>query len=247
MEWLDRLHIYFVDTGASTSPNNWLYHYQTLISGILALIAGGATVYFIRLQIKSAKDQHAEIIERQYRSTRANLPLALSELSDYAQECLFVLDAAMSGHDEDDDIKVELTAPNLPGAAVRSIAELIALATEDDANKLQAVLQFIQIQHSRLQSQVRDLSPTKSPGAIVIKQNLRHDVLDACILQKMTNYLFPFARWEVECLPDYDNSGLTGALEYLVGTKFDKQTREYVDENLVKFASYHFKSTKLRS
>ena len=240
MDWLDRLHIYYIDAGNEAAPDSWVYHYQTLIAGGLALVAAFFTVLFIPRQIAVSESQHREILSRQYRSVRASLPFALSQLNSYAEECSQLLQSIMQGKEEDEDLEMEIECPSLPETSAKTITELIALASENDARKLQALVRFMQIQNSRLTSKFLELSPSNSPGSIVIKQNLRHDVLDTCILLKMTNLFYPFARWEVDEVPDFDGSGLTGLMEYTVSTSFDEKTVEYVKEKLLKFTAYAF-------
>lgn len=240
MEWLDNVHIYFVDSGARTVPTGWIYHYQTLISGFLAVAAAAVTVLFIREQIKTSQAQHVELIGRRFRSMRANLPLALMELSDYAQECIQIFSELMAKKEEDEDIKSEVEVPSLPISTLHTITELISLAEEKDAAMLQALLRFVQIQQSRLRSTAFELSEKKNPGGIILLQNLRGDVLDAFTIKKMTNFLFPYARWESDHIGSFEDSDFGGALEYVLSTSFDSQTSEYVTKNLVSHTTYYF-------
>ena len=235
MEWMDRIQIYFVDGSGSSSPNHWFFHYQTLVTGLIALFAAGLTVHFIRLQIRLSERQHREQIERQHRATRANLPFALVQLDQYSNDCLERLSKIMQDYGDDDDIEAEVECPELPREAMETITQLITFTSDGTARKLQAVLIFLQIQYSRLSSDFDRMSPSKNPESVVIKSNLRHDVLDACIILKMANYFYDYARFEVDELPSFADSGLTGALEYMLGRKFDERTIEYVTEKLVRF------------
>lgn len=244
MDWLDRIHIYFVGSGVRSSPDNLVYHYQTLISGFLAVAAAGFTVWVLLHQVWVMQRQHEELINRQYRAARSSLSLALMDISDYAEQCVNLLSQVLSKHDEEDDIRDEVDAPPMPASALSSLSQLIALADEQDARKLQSLLIHLQIQRSRLVSRLLDISPTRSPNSSWVKQDLRHDVLDAFILMRMTNIMFAYARWEVDHLPEVSEESISGSYEYILGSKFDKLTEEYVAEKLPRFTVRAFEDRK---
>jgi ABC-type nickel/cobalt efflux system permease component RcnA len=66
-------------------------HWQTLVTGIIALVGAWWTVRGIRSQIKQTiefeRDQH----EREERAARSVLPMALSEIAQYAIDCIKLL------------------------------------------------------------------------------------------------------------------------------------------------------------
>lgn len=244
MDWLDHIHIYFVNGGGNSAPHNWIYHYQALISGGFALLAAGGTAFAIIKQISVSKSQHRELVNKQYRSARAKLAVALMQLSDYAQECIAQLEKAMANKDEEDNIKLEISCPNIPTSSIDALTELIALSSEDNSKKLRSVVRFFQVQHSRLRSTAHDLSPSQSPNKAMYLSDLRHDVLDACVIQKMIGLFWDFARWKVDNVPEFKNSGLNGRLEYTINTKFDQATIQYIHAKLIRYTAMEFEERK---
>jgi hypothetical protein len=64
---------------------NWLYTWQTLISGGLALAAAWWAGRLINKQIRQSEKLAAELLNRQHNAARAALPLALSDILAYCQ------------------------------------------------------------------------------------------------------------------------------------------------------------------
>lgn len=66
-----------------------IYDWQTLISGILALIAGGAVYAQLRLQRMQLEDdrkKHSDQMKRQERAARIKIPHALANLTDFIEK-----------------------------------------------------------------------------------------------------------------------------------------------------------------
>lgn len=124
---------------------DFLDRWQTLLTGLLALIAAWWTVKEIRRQIELQKHQlkidekrHAEVRERRSLIGRAQLPDALSRLGDYTAHCL----QYASG---------ELTqAPSRPDEAVSTIKAAIEFVDAEAAEQLLELTKFYQIHNSRL-------------------------------------------------------------------------------------------------
>ncbi|MEZ5946608.1 MAG: hypothetical protein R3C13_11340 [Hyphomonas sp.] len=230
MEWLDKVQIYFVGN-PNTAPNGWIYNYQTLVAGLLAFIAAFVAALLLW-------QQHRELIDRRYRALRASLPLALSELHDYTQECLQLLSNAIK-YKQDPTAKLDGSLPALPPTALSTITELIAFANKQDAKMLQAILRQVQIQRSRLHSQFREMVAKTDDAMAPSYHQLKDDVLDAFVIQKMANHLFPYARWEVEHVPQ--EIDISRSHEYSMATIFPETFREYVSENLGKMVVRAFK------
>jgi hypothetical protein len=240
-DFLDHVHVVFVD-GVPNTPNNPVYHYQTLIAAALALLAAGLTVHYIRKQIEQSDKQHKENlkashaqieaanklhrenIERNARSVRSNLPLALSEISDYSGQCVDLLSKIFPGFEEDENIELQIEVPELPITALSIVTELISLTEEKNAEKLQSLLRFIQIQHSRLKSLQGNISPNRPNSDLIIKSNLHSNVLDAFALKRMTDHFFYYARWEEDVISEVGEQIHLGPLEFTLHTRFDSPT-----------------------
>ena len=61
----------------------WLYDWQTLISGLLALLAAGATILYLKKQITQTDVQHKTELERRHNAVRAIIPLALTLIDNW--------------------------------------------------------------------------------------------------------------------------------------------------------------------
>lgn len=62
-----------------------LHDWQGLEAGILAVIAAGASIWFLQKQISQAREHRADDISRRHTAARLTLPLALAAVSDLVQ------------------------------------------------------------------------------------------------------------------------------------------------------------------
>ncbi len=223
MEWLDGLKIVFIGS-ESPAPDNWFYHYQSLIAGIIALIAAAITTGMLICHQNF-------VIRRRQVALRSNLPLALSKLHDYADTCLFELARLIQNNQEHSDIQNQLCVPDLPQSSLETITGLIEFSNSGDARFLQALLRQLQIQHARLRLTHVRLGPDRQRGALITRNNLREDVLDAFIIKVMTDHIFGFARYEVDAIPAY-KSGSVESGGFFLQDRFDTLTMQYVRERL---------------
>jgi len=238
MDWLGKFHIYVLGD-FYPQPDNWIYHYQTLLSGTAALLAAVITVGILWLQMRASERAHEEVIQRRFRSAKANLPLSLSDLFDYGEACIKVLSSFTKKSTGSEPIQANVCAPEIPKAALSNLTELIEYSDHSDARYLESLLRFIQVQNSRFRSTLRDIHPSDSNGKIVGKHNLRHDVLDAHILLAMAGHIFPFARREVDHIGSYKATEEFPG-RYFLYTNFDKETVKYVVDKLHRYCEKQF-------
>lgn len=220
---------------AGYSSMNWLYDFQSLIAGILALIAALATIYFLHHQSQAA-------LRRDHEANRANLPLALSNLLDYSDECVSCLVSVLEENTDGTDIRTDITIPSLPEFSLRVLTDLVRSSAPTDANKMQALLGYIQVHHARMRSIANGLDPQRDPAQITITANVRQRVLDANVLGGMANHLFGFARRDQKSIPDFDPDTYTPSVEYHWHTRLDQITRKLVEEKSANSIAYWFKN-----
>ena len=232
MEWLANIDINIA--APQNGPDNFVYHYQSLIAGLLALVAGGAPAFFLWLQSR-------RLNRRRLNSALSRLPLALSDLHGYADSCLLELSRLMARTGEFDDIRNPIRIPHIPEDALNTLTEMIESSADSDAQFFQALLRRLQIQNSRIQRTAIDVSPERPSSLHTGTYNLRHDVLDAFVIKTMADHLFPFARREVGHVPPY--SAPTDRIPglYLLHTHFDSATNEYVAQHLGRVVERAFK------
>lgn len=82
-------------------PQGWIYDFQTLITGLLALAAAFIAAWIARgqlraqrEQIKDAREQAARDRAGRLRAARASLPAVLSAICDYSERTARALNAA---------------------------------------------------------------------------------------------------------------------------------------------------------
>lgn len=137
---------------------NGLREWQTLVAGLLALIA----IIWIQRQISQARIQENERRERQHYAARATLPAALADLVDYADEALTALKAVPHATGTSSLIKVQdgWKQPPLPLVPKESVAVLKACIETADfgpRKEMAKLLADLQVANSRLKGLFEDL------------------------------------------------------------------------------------------
>lgn len=271
MEWMDKVHIYFVSGTVPSEPDNLIYLYQTLISGALAVLAAGFTIWFIRKQVQATEKQHAEtiaelklqirvaedqirssekvhreLLERRHRATRSSLPLSLSDLFDYATDCIDCLAEAMANCGEHEDIRKSIDGPELPRKAIANLVDVIEASSTEDAVQLQHLLRFVQLQNARIRKCLYQIGPDRREGDGVHKFNLRPVVLDCYVLLAMISHVFPFARKERDKIGKYRTKASEIPHNFFLEEKFDNLTVSSVVDKIHDYAAYEFGDRETR-
>jgi hypothetical protein len=151
-----------------------LSEWQTLIGAILALGAALWTVREMRKQTRGDETRHTNELLRKKMAARAQMPDALSELSEYVRgSCRYLVS---------DEAK-----PTAPIAGTSTLKAVIEHIDTKEAEKTFDLVSWYQVQHSRLMS-------SKSPKVIETAEML----YDAALLQAKIDRLFDYARNEEE-------------------------------------------------
>ena len=166
-----------------TTPNaDWLAilkDWQTLASGLLAILAaliGGGFVYY---QTRVAKRADRDRLARRHAAARSTLPLVLSGMMEYARHVatgLRRLYLASAGDSVTREAIIEFEIPPLPSDATRSLSEVIEAASNEVADVISDLLGQLQVQHIRLRG-LRDDAVSGTPG----RRNLPKFELDEYI------------------------------------------------------------------
>nr|WP_070960592.1 hypothetical protein [Hyphomonas sp. Mor2] len=208
---------------ANLSALEWLYHFQSLVADVLALIAAIVTIWFLH-------QQSLNTLKRDHNAGRANLPLALSSLIDYADRCLSELTTLLQEHSEEHDIRAELEIPVLPEKSLRVLTELVRTSEKSDSSKMQSLLKFLQVYDAKLRGLMNDVDPERPEGQLAIAANVRPSVLDASVLQGMVNHMFEYARWEQQRIPAFDPDSFSPVIGFRWHQRMDEQSRTLVLE-----------------
>lgn len=123
-----------------------LYDWQTLISGLLAIVAGAAVWWQVRLQrtqINDERDKHIDLMQRRERSARMRIPHALSKLSQFFED----------GYKAFENRKLhDLSLPQEPIETLMSVSESIDAQSYESVKELVDHLQVFEARHLRLKN-----------------------------------------------------------------------------------------------
>lgn len=157
----------------------WLNRYQTLIAGSFALIAAAIGFQAVRRQIDLAERLASSQQDRDTAAARAVLPLSLSALCSYAENCVEALKACTIGSGRG---RPPFTEPLFPTEIVGPMQECVRALAPDTAAKISSLISFVQVFRARLQG-MHDRSA------------LADDVMyDAVSLYSRASSLFELAR-----------------------------------------------------
>lgn len=168
----------------------WLNRYQTLITGLIALVAAVMTVGVVRQQMAQIERHEEQRRRREENAVRAVIPLAVSGISDYARECT----ARLS------QIKVEegkrvyptgFTVPELNKDLIVNLRDGIRYADRQTATQIHEMLAWLQIQNSRLRAIA---SSRPDDTSIIVPHNIERAILDAATLDVLASRLFQYGR-----------------------------------------------------
>lgn len=206
--WLCQFLLYF--------DFNWFNTYQTFVSAIIALLGAGLGVSAINRQIQQAEQFEHQRTQSKHAAARAYLPLALSAIGDYAEQCGKALSSLL---DECTDgvlpAGTPLPAfPPLPTEALSALKEMIEFAPSEERDTIAKIIEKIQIQRSRISAIGTDIKPV---GHIVSEENLEQFIIDSAELSARAAAVFEFARRVTTKIPSQELSaeGWKSALHHL--------------------------------
>ncbi|MBZ9741020.1 MULTISPECIES: hypothetical protein [unclassified Mesorhizobium] len=178
----------------------WLYDYQTLLTGVLALGGAWWGVRAINLQMNQEAQAEADRLSSRRAAARATLPLSLSLLSEYAEECALILKELLDKCvDGSLPRAIEVKEfPTPPAEVIQAFKEMTEVSLPADRETLAAILTKIQIQRSR----IRSIPPERRPLEMIIAAtNLEEYILDAAEIYARSSALYEYARRKSEKIP----------------------------------------------
>lgn len=173
---------------------HWLKEWQDLASGLLAFVAGAATVFFLWLQIKAERDRHNDATYRKGLSHRAQMPDALSGISKFTEECFRWLLSLAEQHELGENagersakmfvvIGAGVSDPTRPRAEIDILKAAIEYADSDTALAVFELVSFYQVHNARAFGE-------REPNAAEWPDRL----YDTTMLRGLAHRLFPYAR-----------------------------------------------------
>ncbi|MDI7865338.1 hypothetical protein MRS76_25980 [Rhizobiaceae bacterium n13] len=120
----------------------FLYEWQTLVSGSIALTAGALVYGQLRVQrqqLENDRLKHRDLLKRQERAARIRIPHALAELSEFVEEGLKLWVAGSKLN--------ALELPTKPVDTLMAVAEWLDEASYESVHELVSALQVFQSRH----------------------------------------------------------------------------------------------------
>lgn len=196
----------------------WLLNlgdWQTLLAGLLALIAAAVTAYLLNKQIQQTETHERERWRRSKEAAPAMLPLTLASLGEYVRLCAVSLKqrlahvrAELAGEDVSAFVLTDF--PDVPVSVSAALHGMILASEADDARAYVTLLNKLQVFSSRIQN----ADGRRSAVTMVLPTNIESNILDAAELRVLCDALFPYARGQTDTphSPSIDLSKITNAL-----------------------------------
>ncbi|MBX4964475.1 hypothetical protein [Rhizobium binae] len=172
----------------------------TLVTGFAAVGAAYLSVKTVRDQIRQDKQLEADRILARHDAARAVLPLALSNICQYAIDCGTQL-RSLAAQCRDGRLPgntIIAAFPVPPSDAIQSLKEFIETSPQRDRDFVAKLLSKIQVQISRLQGMRSD----RPRGTIVLSINIEDHILDAAEIYGRASVLFEYARGDSNTMPN---------------------------------------------
>jgi hypothetical protein len=198
----------------------WLHQWQTLVGGLLAIVAAWLGVSMIKRQIGQADKHEQERNRRRLAAARVVFPLTLSSLCGYATNSahyVLAILATRRGNSIPRDTSYSLQGPSLPDDAIQGLMAMAEAADEEVSAIIWRIADRIQVQYARL-SEVHSAMGGQRPGSVITADNLEVYLIDAARIYALATSLFSFARPRKQgALKGVDWNDVASALSIMEG------------------------------
>lgn len=163
------------------------------------MLALGAAIWagaLLRSQIMQSERHETERLRRRHAAVRATLPLALSQLSDYAEGVARQFTQFVREADEhiDQDALSNITLPELSDSFLKTLIDTIEAApTETPREAMADMIRDLQI----LQSRIR-FHTNVERGKITLKSNIEDIIVRAAEIEGWVAILYPYSRRQLD-------------------------------------------------
>ncbi len=187
---------------------NWLYHWQTLSTGVFAIAAAGIGY----AAINGAENNR---VLRSYRARLGTLPLVLSSASQYADDVIRGLAQARNilAEQRDGGLTANWSPPVFPNDLPPELREFVEVCDYEPANNL--VLELLR-QLQTLQARLESLVTEESTYRIGVARNIAEYQVQAAKIRQICGALFPFARKDAAHVPrELDRQSPLGTVYFI--------------------------------
>lgn len=176
---------------AFASHMDWLYKWQTLVAGLLALLGAIATVAIINKQISQVDKLAAAARYRELLAARCMLPVTLSRICEYATQCVEVLKPFYVADEDAELVRGAFDAPPIPRDDLSSLQACIRHGDTELQNAIADLLSEIQVQSARLRG---FSSAMREGGQLMHGHEVIEFVSDSLEIYARASNLFDYAR-----------------------------------------------------
>jgi hypothetical protein len=189
--------------GGPEGVTGWLKAWQTLAAAIVASIAAYIAFRNTTRSLNQAERLETNRRSRKHAALRAMLPLALAEISNYAERSarsLVELIPKCVNEALPPKIAPKDLAPDPPTNTIETLAEFIEFADGLDVSVLVSTVAWIQILDSRVRGLTADNWDVAS-GRLFVRTDLEGYVVDAAIIYAGAACAYEYARRRADRLP----------------------------------------------
>ncbi|MGN6538030.1 MAG: hypothetical protein ACTHKQ_20155 [Mesorhizobium sp.] len=186
-------------------PHGWIYDYQTLLTGILAVVAALASGGLLWCQIRQERASREDERCRKLRAARVALPATLSELCRYAVLSAQAVNSQFPAAyrqfpgdwQEGASVNLDPIDVPFPEEALRSLERVLEFVDDEAViGRIGSIFREIQVLDTRLRAGCE--------GVTITVSYLRALLLEAAALYARAESLFGFARNQRETIDDDD-------------------------------------------
>lgn len=184
----------------------WLVHWgqwQTLIAGLIAIAAAFVGGAFINKQIQQTEILERDRRSREFAAARAMLPIYLSNLAQYMQDCAKGLKALYRLRKVDPSPAQAFDVPEFPPApleAAHFLQSVILTSPAQFRKPFVDILQELQTFDARLRM-MRGRYTTAAQAKQATRSGLLDITIQAIELYALIESMFPFSRDESDDVP----------------------------------------------
>jgi hypothetical protein len=183
----------------------WLQSWQTLIAAFVAILAAGIAFHNTTRSLRDGERLEMRRRRRKHAALRAVLPLALAQLTDYAERSTHALDDLLhrcTGGQLPPNTAPQNLTQQLPSAALKTLTDFIEYSDEADVWILEVTVAWIQIHESRLRGLVRD-NHNPANRRVILPTEIEARLIDAASIYAGAAVVFDYARRLQEQMPSH--------------------------------------------
>lgn len=199
------------------SDPNFVGKYDAIIGSFLALLAAGFAFYGLLVQIENSNAIEQDRLFRRERAARALLPFALNQITEYADNCIHLIENnlpdPMNEWNADVDAPHSLptgySLPVFPNESLDILKDCVESISSEPAARVAELMNKLQVHKARFEGFCRKYYADDDGRSITVftLHNLIRHVTDALMLRARCELLFPYARQKasaVNCLTRED-------------------------------------------